>query len=137
VVEGVGDHGCEYMTNGLVVVLGRTGRNFAAGMTGGIAYVLDNQGDFASVKCNQTEVDLEPVIGQRDMETLHELIGRHAELTDSPQAKWILENWEATLPKFVKVFPHEYKRVLGVPRVPQVVLAAHAGKQANGQVIRG
>jgi glutamate synthase domain-containing protein 2/glutamate synthase domain-containing protein 1/glutamate synthase domain-containing protein 3 len=137
VVEGVGDHGCEYMTNGLVIVLGRTGRNFAAGMTGGIAYVLDNQGDFASVKCNHTEVDLEPVIHQKDIETLHELISRHAELTGSPQAKWILENWESTLPKFIKVFPHEYKRVLGIPRVPQVVLAAHAGKQANGQVIRG
>jgi len=137
VVEGVGDHGCEYMTNGLVVVLGRTGRNFAAGMTGGIAYVLDNFGDFASVKCNHTEVDLEPVTNQKDIERLHELIARHAELTGSPQAKWILENWESTLPKFIKVFPHEFKRVLGIPRVPPVALAAQAGKQANGQVIRG
>ena len=137
VVEGVGDHGCEYMTNGLVVVLGRTGRNFAAGMTGGIAYVLDNYNDFSSVKCNHTEVDLEPVSNQKDIEKLHELIARHAELTGSPQAKWILENWDATLPKFIKVFPHEYKRVLGIPRVAPVVLAAQAGKQANGQVIRG
>jgi len=137
VVEGVGDHGCEYMTNGLVVVLGRAGRNFAAGMTGGIAYVLDNYGDFSSVKCNHTEVDLEPVTHQKDVETLHDLISRHAELTASPQAKWILENWESTLPKFIKVFPHEYKRVLGIPRVAPVVLAAQAGKQANGQVIRG
>jgi glutamate synthase (NADPH/NADH) large chain len=137
VVEGVGDHGCEYMTNGLVIVLGRTGRNFAAGMTGGIAYVLDNQGDFAAVKCNHTEVDLERVMQQKDIEALHELIARHAELTGSPQARWVLDNWESTLPKFIKVFPHEYKRVLGIPRVPQVVLATHAGKQANGQVIRG
>ena len=136
-VEGVGDHGCEYMTNGLVVVLGRTGRNFAAGMTGGIAYVLDNYGDFAAVKCNHTEVDLEPVTQVKDIETLHTLITRHGELTGSPQAKWIIENWESTLPKFIKVFPHEYKRVLGIPRVAPVVLAAQAGKQTNGQVIRG
>jgi len=137
VVEGVGDHGCEYMTNGLVVVLGRTGRNFAAGMTGGIAYVLDSAGDFATVKCNHTEVDLEPVTQQKDIDTLYQLIARHGELTGSPQAKWIIENWEKTLPKFVKVFPHEYKRVLGIPRVAPGVLAAQAGKQANGQVIRG
>ena len=138
VVEGVGDHGCEYMTNGLVVVLGRTGRNFAAGMTGGIAYVLDNQGDFGAVKCNHTEVDLEPVTQHKDIETLHELIARHSELTASPQAKWILENWESTLPKFVKVFPHEYKRVLGISRVPTGILAAHEGtKQVPHQVIHG
>jgi len=99
--------------------------------------VLDNYNDFSSVKCNHTEVDLEPVSNQKDIEKLHELIARHAELTGSPQAKWILENWDATLPKFIKVFPHEYKRVLGIPRVAPVVLAAQAGKQANGQVIRG
>ena len=128
VVEGVGDHGCEYMTNGLVVVLGRTGRNFAAGMTGGIAYVLDQAGDFATVRCNRTEVDLEPVTDTKDIEMLHDLISRHGELTGSPQAKWILENWDATLPKFIKVFPHEYKRVLGIPRVPAGVLAAQAGE---------
>jgi glutamate synthase domain-containing protein 3 len=137
VVEGVGDHGCEYMTNGLVVVLGRTGRNFAAGMTGGIAYVLDREGDFASVRCNHTEVDLEPVTDPKDIEKLYQLIARHGDFTGSPQAKWILENWEKTLPKFVKVFPHEFKRVLGIPRVPAGVLAAHAGKQSGGQVIHG
>jgi glutamate synthase (NADPH/NADH) large chain len=137
VVEGVGDHGCEYMTNGLVVVLGQTGRNFAAGMTGGIAYVLDRDGDFASVRCNHTEVDLEPVTDPKDIEVLYQLIARHGEFTGSPQAKWILENWEKTLPKFVKVFPHEYKRVLGIPRVPAGLLAAHAGKQSGGQVIHG
>ncbi|MBZ5502314.1 MAG: glutamate synthase large subunit [Acidobacteriia bacterium] len=137
VVEGVGDHGCEYMTNGLVVVLGRTGRNFAAGMTGGIAYVLDQAGDFAALRCNRTEVDLEPVVNPVDIETLHRLIQRHSEFTSSPQAKWILQNWESMLPKFIKVFPHEYKRVLGIPRVPEGILAAQAGKPAGEQVIRG
>src|SRR5579862_3291060 len=138
VVEGVGDHGCEYMTRGLVVVLGRTGRNFGAGMTGGIAYVLDQSGEFASVFCNRTDVDLEPADDANDIETLLRLITRHADLTDSPQARLILKHWDATLPKFVKVFPHEYKRVLGIPRVPSSVLAAQAVKvQAQGQVIRG
>ncbi|HKV05816.1 MAG TPA: glutamate synthase large subunit [Candidatus Acidoferrales bacterium] len=137
VIEGVGDHGCEYMTNGLVVVLGRTGRNFAAGMTGGIAYVLDQFGDFRSVKCNRAEVDLEPVTNPKDSETLYQLIARHSELTGSPQARWIVENWESTLPNFVKVFPHEFKRVLGIPRISGGVLAAQAGKHPGGQVIRG
>src|SRR5579875_250906 len=125
VVEGVGDHGCEYMTKGLVVVLGKTGRNFAAGMTGGIAFVLDETGEFARVKCNRREVDLDPVDDPKDIERLLELITRHSELTGSPQAQWILENWERMLPKFIKVFPHEYKRVLGVPRRPAGVLATH------------
>ena len=137
VVEGVGDHGCEYMTNGLVVVLGNTGRNFAAGMTGGLAYVLDQKGDFGAVRCNRTEVDLEPVTEQADIDKLLELISRHAEYTGSPQAKWILDNWQATLPKFVKVFPHEYKRVLGIPRVSAEVLASQARKTSDGPVIHG
>jgi glutamate synthase (ferredoxin) len=137
VVEGVGDHGCEYMTNGLVVVLGNTGRNFAAGMTGGIAYVLDQSGKFETVSCNRAEVDLEPVVAAQDIETVHRLISRHSELTGSPQAKWILQNWEATLPKFIKVFPHEYKRVLGIPRVSAGVLVAQAAAQSSGPVIRG
>ena len=137
VVEGVGDHGCEYMTNGLVVVLGGTGRNFAAGMTGGIAYVLDRAGDFASLRCNRTEVDLESVSHERDVEILHHLISQHSELTGSTQAKWILENWHATLPKFIKVFPHEYKRVLGVPRMPAGVITAQSAKPAVDRVTRG
>ncbi len=116
VVESVGDHGCEYMTNGLVVVLGKVGRNFAAGMTGGIAYVLDRSGEFARVRCNRREVDLEAVTDARDVTLLHGLITRHGEYTGSPQARWILDHWETTLPFFVKVFPHEYKRVLGVAR---------------------
>ena len=132
VVEGVGDHGCEYMTNGLVVVLGKTGRNFAAGMTGGIAYVFDQTGDFGSVRCNRTEVDLEPVAHESDVETLYQLISRHNQLTGSPQAKWILENWDTTLPRFVKVFPYEYKRVLGLPRAVPA-----AAQNAKGQAVHG
>ena len=78
------------------------------------------------------------VADAKDVETVHGLIARHAELTDSPQAKWILKHWDAMLPKFVKVFPHEYKRVLGIPRIPASVVAAQAGTMhAQGQVIRG
>ncbi|MBZ5594071.1 MAG: glutamate synthase large subunit [Acidobacteriia bacterium] len=116
VVEGVGDHGCEYMTKGLVVVLGKAGRNFAAGMSGGIAYVLDERGDFAEKRCNRAGVDLEPVMEAADIELLHGLIAKHFEHTGSPRAVWILDNWSTMLAKFVKVFPHEYKRVLGIPR---------------------
>jgi glutamate synthase (NADPH/NADH) large chain len=127
VVEGVGDHGCEYMTKGLVVVLGRAGRNFAAGMTGGIAFVLDESGEFAASSCNQADVDLEPVEDSADIRTLENLIARHVEATGSPRAKWILENWRGKLPQLVRVFPHEYKRVLGIKRTvtQQVVEAAH------------
>ena len=111
VVEGLGDHGCEYMTRGLVVVLGKCGRNFAAGMNGGIAYVLDERGDFAERRCNPSSVDLDP-LAEEDIALLHALISKHAALTQSPRAKWILESWEQMLPSFVKVFPQEYKRVL-------------------------
>jgi glutamate synthase domain-containing protein 3 len=111
VVEAVGDHGCEYMTKGTVAVLGPAGRNFAAGMTGGVAYVLDESGEFAARACNRAGVDLEPV-ENGDVETLRDLILRHVAATDSPRGQWILSNWDAMLPKFVKVFPHEYKRVL-------------------------
>jgi glutamate synthase (NADPH) large chain len=111
VVEGVGDHACEYMTRGVVVVLGPTGRNFAAGMTGGIAYVLDETGEFRSVRCNHASVDLESP-DDEDVSLLRELISRHQALTGSARARQILERWETFLPGFVKVFPHEYKRVL-------------------------
>jgi glutamate synthase (NADPH/NADH) large chain len=116
VVEGVGDHGCEYMTKGLVIVLSDTGRNFAAGMTGGIAYVLDETGAFRKVQCNPASVDLESVVDPEDLETLRYWVARHAEDTGSPRANWILENWVSMSPKFVKVFPREYKRVLGIER---------------------
>ncbi|MEY4593177.1 MAG: glutamate synthase large subunit [Pseudomonadota bacterium] len=124
VVEGVGDHGCEYMTGGTVVVLGMTGRNFAAGMSGGIAYVLDEDGSFKT-RCNLAQVALEKVIpanrhsageplhlGVADETQLKELITRHAEYTGSQTAKKLLANWETSRDKFVKIYPHEYKRAL-------------------------
>jgi glutamate synthase (NADPH/NADH) large chain len=139
VVEGVGDHGCEYMTGGVVVVLGESGRNFSAGMSGGIAYVLDERGDFEQ-RCNLAMVELEPVAAEDaaleqldhqggDLEThgrvdvshdmtrfdalrLHQLIQKHVHYTDSARGKEILDNWNATLPKFVKVMPVDYRRAL-------------------------
>ncbi|MDQ6677652.1 MAG: glutamate synthase large subunit [Acidobacteriota bacterium] len=122
VVEGLGDHGCEYMTGGLVVVLGRTGRNFAAGMSGGIAYVLDEAGEFSKNCCNRAGVDLEQIFDPEDQRTLRHWITRHFEATGSSRAKWILENWLSMLPKFVKVYPHEYKRIMSQIRVPTAAL---------------
>ncbi|MEZ5789284.1 MAG: glutamate synthase large subunit [Nitratireductor sp.] len=139
VVEGVGDHGCEYMTGGVVVIIGETGRNFAAGMSGGVAYVLDEVGDFAE-RCNMAMVELEPVpeeddlleklhhhggdlahkgrvdvtsnMNHHDEERLYQLISNHMHYTGSTRAKQILENWESFRPKFVKVMPVEYRRAL-------------------------
>jgi glutamate synthase (NADPH/NADH) large chain len=130
VVESTGDHGCEYMTKGLVVVLGRTGRNFAAGMTGGIAYVLDESGEFARDMCNRTSVDIDPLMDMADMKVLYDLIGKHFEYTGSPRAKWIMENGASLLTKFVKVFPHEYKRVLKIP--PPIAKAARVPEAVHG-----
>ncbi|WP_298235536.1 glutamate synthase-related protein, partial [uncultured Azohydromonas sp.] len=128
VVEGTGDHGCEYMTGGTVVVLGKTGRNFAAGMSGGIAYVYDEDGQFAK-RCNTAMVALEKVLsaeeqraaqdevtfhkGQPDEALLRKLVEDHHKWTGSLRAREILDNWAAARAKFVKVFPHEYKRALG------------------------
>jgi glutamate synthase (NADPH/NADH) large chain len=128
VVEGVGDHGCEYMTGGTVVVLGGTGRNFAAGMSGGIAYVYDPDGDFAA-RCNTAMVDLEPVPseaeqqaklarelwhhGEADEAILRGLVERHAKITGSKRAQELLGNWTVARTRFVKVFPREYRRALG------------------------
>ena len=111
VVEGVGDHGCEYMTGGRVVVIGRTGRNFAAGMSGGIAYVLDEAGDFKR-RCNLGMVDLEPLVDVEDVELVKDLLSRHIRYTQSPVAARLLVSWEATQQQFVKVMPRDYKRVL-------------------------
>ena len=111
VVEGVGDHGCEYMTGGTVVVLGSTGRNFAAGMSGGTAFVLDEDGSFAA-RVNHSMVDLEPVGSRRDQAQLHELVETHHERTASPRAADLLSRWDVVLPQFVKVIPREYRRVL-------------------------
>ncbi len=112
VVEDVGDHGCEYMTGGRVVVLGRTGINFAAGMSGGIAYVYDPNGGFDS-RCNLDMVDLESVRDAKDIEELKGMINLHFKHTGSRKAEEILLDWDARLPFFVKVFPMEYRRVLG------------------------
>lgn len=124
VIEGVGDHGCEYMTGGTVVVLGKTGRNFAAGMSGGIAYVYDPNGEF-TVHCNLAQVQLVPVepaskqstleprhLGLSDEEILRKYVSNHAAYTGSHIAKEILENWDVALNKFVKVFPNEYRKAL-------------------------
>ena len=111
VVEGIGDHGCEYMTGGRVVVLGDTGRNFGAGMSGGIAYVWDRNGNFAS-KCNTETFELEPVSDDTDVSELRRLIESHQTNTGSTVAKDILTNWQSELPRFKKVMPTDYKRVL-------------------------
>ncbi|WP_423456895.1 glutamate synthase-related protein [Ottowia sp. VDI28] len=137
VVEGTGDHGCEYMTGGTVAVLGKTGRNFAAGMSGGIAYVYDEDGQFAK-RCNTAMVALEPVLpaseqrvrgdsaiwhrGQTDEEQLKALLADHNRWTGSRRARELLDNWAEARTKFVKVFPNEYKRALG---------EIHARKQAS------
>ncbi len=154
VVEGVGDHGCEYMTGGIVVVLGYTGRNFAAGMSGGIAYVLDEEGDFAK-RCNLAMVDLEPVAAEdetleemahqggdleahgrvdvshdmtrHDAERLFGLIEQHAHYTNSSRAAEILQNWDDYLPKFVKVMPVDYRRALQEMQVAQLSSVAASG----------
>jgi len=110
VVEGVGDHGCEYMTGGKVVILGATGRNFAAGMSGGVAYILDEDGNFA-YRCNKQMVGLEQLT-EEESDELQDLIQKHAELTGSKKASRILETWETSLPLFIKVMPKDYKRVL-------------------------
>ena len=111
VVEGVGDHGCEYMTGGHVAVLGPTGRNFAAGMSGGIAYVLDSEGDFHT-RCNPQMVDLEPLTDEDDIRELNDMIWQHAFHTGSKVAWRILNDWEEMRRRFVKVFPKDYKRML-------------------------
>ena len=111
VVEGVGDHGCEYMTGGTVVVLGSTGKNFAAGMSGGIAYVLDENWDFYQ-RVNKDMVSLEPVEHKYDVSLLKDLIREHVEATGSPRGKEILQHFADYLPKFKKVLPHDYDRML-------------------------
>lgn len=111
VVEGVGDHGCEYMTGGKVVVLGSTGRNFAAGMSGGIAYVYDPENKFINGLCNTETIEFEEILSE-DAADLKAMIEKHVALTDSNKGKKILENWETSLLNFVRVMPTEYKRAL-------------------------
>jgi glutamate synthase domain-containing protein 3 len=152
VVEGTGNHGCEYMTGGTVVVLGRTGRNFAAGMSGGVAYVYDDWGRFSS-RCNTSMVSLEPITsaeeqprelwhaGEPDEVLLRRLIGEHHKWTGSLRARYIMDHWAESRAKFVKVFPNEYKRALseraairelfsGEPKGIQDSVGAKARRQA-------
>ena len=111
VIEGVGDHGCEYMTGGRAVILGPTGRNFAAGMSGGVAYIWDPNNEFPP-NCNMEMVNLEKVSDQEDIEELKSLITEHEEVTGSSVANYILKDWDKSLSCFVKVMPTDYKRVL-------------------------
>ena len=111
VIEGVGDHGCEYMTGGRAVILGPTGRNFASGMSGGVAYVWDQDGEF-NLRCNLELVDLEKVEAEEDIEELREMISEHHQRTGSTVADKVLSDWDNMLSQFVKVMPRDYKRVL-------------------------
>ncbi|MDX1562173.1 MAG: glutamate synthase large subunit, partial [Gammaproteobacteria bacterium] len=130
VVEGVGDHGCEYMTGGRAVILGPTGRNFAAGMSGGIAYVWDRDGGFAS-KCNMGTIDLEPVEQDEDVAELRELIELHREYTGSTVAEQVLDRWPEVLSEFVKVMPIDYKRVLQERREHDEEMEAEVGDDST------
>ena len=121
VSEGVGDHGCEYMTGGRVVVLGPTGRNFGAGMSGGIAYVYDPTEVFAS-KVNYEMVELQP-LDDIDRQFLADTVRRHRDLTGSEVAAWIIDDWEASVASFRKVMPKDYQRVLTVIAESVVVTA--------------
>jgi len=119
VVEGTGDHCCEYMTGGRAVILGPTGRNFAAGMSGGVAYVLDMSGNF-DYYCNKGLVELSPVEDRADIMELQELINNHRLYTQSELAATILTQWDEYLPKFVKVIPLEYKKVLEMQKIKEL-----------------
>jgi glutamate synthase domain-containing protein 3 len=139
VVEGTGDHGCEYMTGGTVVVLGKTGRNFAAGMSGGVAYVYDEDGTFAS-RCNTSMVSLDKVLSTADHEAdkslwhqaqsdeslLKKLIDDHHKWTGSLRARHIMDHWVESRSKFVKVFPNEYKRALAERAAKATMLASES-----------
>ncbi len=148
VVEGTGDHGCEYMTGGTVAVLGKTGRNFAAGMSGGVAYVYDEDGSFAS-RCNTAMVSLEPVLSAKDQEAtvdkavwhrgqtdeaqLKKLLEEHNRWTGSKRARELLDHWATARGKFVKVFPNEYKRALGEIHARQTAAAATGKAQGSAK----
>jgi glutamate synthase (ferredoxin) len=140
VVEGVGDHGCEYMTGGRVVVIGKTGRNFAAGMSGGVAFVYDPDGDF-HIRCNKEMVDLEALDDAEDVDLVHGLLERHRQYTDSTVADGLLKQWPKITAKFVKIMPRDYKRVLmeQLTQTREVEAAAGKpnGKKANGKKANG
>ncbi|MDQ6969676.1 MAG: glutamate synthase large subunit [Mariprofundus sp.] len=159
VVEGVGDHGCEYMTGGTIAILGETGRNFAAGMSGGVAYVMDESGSFES-RCNMAQVALEPVLSedmalekldhqggdlethgrvdikhslnQNDQRILHDMIVRHVHYTNSVRGRFILDNWQASLAKFVKVMPVDYKRALAEREAELITKVEESQESTHG-----
>jgi glutamate synthase (ferredoxin) len=133
VVEGTGDHCCEYMTGGRVVVIGPTGRNFGAGMSGGVAYVYDANGDFR-VRCNLEMVGLEPLDEHEDLDLVLGLLRRHLEYTGSTVAEKLLADWPAVASRFVKVMPRDYKRVL---QEQKVAGAAGAGSAGPGRPVVG
>jgi glutamate synthase domain-containing protein 3 len=133
VVEGCGDHGCEYMTGGRVLVIGPTGRNFAAGMSGGVAYVYDDSGTFRDL-CNQDMVSLEAPDKPEDIETIRRLLENHVRFTESPVAQGILNDWENELRRFVKVMPNDYRRVLEHQAEIEARARALAERQAGAGV---
>ena len=126
VVEGTGDHACEYMTGGRVVIIGPTGRNFGAGMSGGIAYVVDEDGDF-DIRCNKEMVDLEPLAEDEDIDLVRSLLERHREHTGSTVADRLLQDWQATISRFVKVMPLDYRRVLNEQKAAEEAERAQVG----------
>ena len=143
VVEGVGDHGCEYMTGGCVIVLGKTGRNFAAGMSGGVAYVFDAEGDF-SKRCNKEMVSLGSLENAEEIELVKGLIHNHASFTGSKRAADVLLNWDEYVSKFVRVMPNDYARVLeaqaqmraqGLPEEEAVMAAFEMNTKEAARVI--
>ena len=134
VIEGVGDHGCEYMTGGTVVVLGKTGRNFAAGMSGGITYVLDENQLF-DTNCNFDMVDLLPVVDKNDIEKLKKIIENHYKYTGSLIAENILNTWEDSIDKFVKIFPIDYRKAL--ERIKEQEIASTVTMEVTEEVYRG
>jgi glutamate synthase domain-containing protein 3 len=128
VVEGVGDHACEYMTGGVVVVLGRTGRNFAAGMSGGLAFVLDSSSTFGE-RCNRALVELGLVTEPSDAALLKRLVERHARFTGSARARHLLSHWDTALAQFVRIVPTEYLRAV---RAREASAAQGSGSGRNG-----
>ncbi len=125
VIEGVGDHGCEYMTGGRVVILGKTGRNFAAGMSGGVAYVMDDI-DSLRIRTNLGTVELEHLAEDEDIQEVYQLVSKHAELTGSSVAKDLLADWQRSIGRFVKVMPTDYKRVLLEQKSSSAIVPAMA-----------
>jgi glutamate synthase (NADPH/NADH) large chain len=121
VIEGIGDHGCEYMTGGLVLCLGKTGKNFAAGMSGGVAYVFDENNEFER-NCNMEMVDLDPLL-EADLNLIYQLLTQQKEYTNSDRATYMLQNWKKIQQQFIKVMPKEYKRVLEAKKAEELALA--------------